>query len=151
MKQVVSVLALMIGLSAFTASAKPSMGSTMQTKQVVTAFFKMAFEDRKPVEAAEKYISSTQYIQHNPQGNDGRESFIKGFAAYVEGSEYRCEMKRVIAEGDLAVVHNLCKEKPADRGEAVVDIFRVKQGKIVEHCDVTQTIPEKANNTNTMF
>jgi predicted SnoaL-like aldol condensation-catalyzing enzyme len=131
--------------------AEPTQDSTAKTKEVVAAFNKMAFEDRRPVEAAQKYISATQYIQHNPQGKDGRDSFINGFAAYVVGSEFRCETKRIIAEGDLAVVHALCKDKPSDRGDAVVDIFRVKQGKIVEHWDVVQPIPEKANNTNTMF
>ena len=123
-------------------------------KQIVTAFFDLAFVQRQPVEAARKYISADQYIQHNPGGTDGRAAFIAGFAAYVEKTNFRCEIKRVIAEGDLVVVHNHCKENPADandRGSAVVDIFRVDKGLIVEHWDVEQAVPEKPKNRNTMF
>ena len=123
-------------------------------KQIVTAFFDLAFVQRQPVEAARKYISADQYIQHNPGGTDGRAAFIAGFAAYVEKTNFRCEIKRVIAEGDLVVVHNHCKENPVDandRGSAVVDIFRVDKGLIVEHWDVEQAVPSEPKNRNTMF
>ena len=122
-------------------------------KQIVTAFFDLAFVQRKPVEAARKYISADQYIQHNPGGVDGRSAFIEGFAAYVEKTNFRCDIKRVIAEGNL-VVHNHCKENPtdpSDRSSAVIDIFRVEKGLIVEHWDVEQAVPAQPKNSNTMF
>ena len=142
------VLVCLVTLVAIPAAA----GQT--PKQIVTAFFDLAFVQRQPVEAAGKYISADQYIQHNPGGTDGRAAFIAGFAAYVEKTNFRCEIKRVIAEGDLVVVHNHCKENPADandRGSAVVDIFRVDKGLIVEHWDVEQAVPAQPKNRNTMF
>lgn len=142
------VLALLGALVAIPAAAGPS------PKHIVTAFFDLAFVQRKPTEAARKYISPDQYIQHNPGGADGRASFIEGFAAYVQKTSYRCDIKRVIAEGALVVVHNHCKENPADandQGSAVVDIFRVEKGLIVEHWDVEQAVPAQAKNRNTMF
>jgi predicted SnoaL-like aldol condensation-catalyzing enzyme len=57
----------------------------------------------------------------------------------------------VIAEGDLVVIHNQWRDSPEDRGQAVVDIFRVEKGKIVEHWDVSQEIPENPANQNGMF
>jgi predicted SnoaL-like aldol condensation-catalyzing enzyme len=57
----------------------------------------------------------------------------------------------MIAEGDLVVLHVHTKRDEHDRGKAVVDIFRVENGKIVEHWDVIQDVPEKAANSNTMF
>lgn len=60
-------------------------------------------------------------------------------------------IKKVIAEGDLVVLHVHSTENDSDRGRAIIDIFRVENGKIVEHWDVIQNIPEKSKNSNTMF
>lgn len=132
-----------------------SSDKVVQTpKKIVTDFFKMAFVDRKPIKAAEKYISKDMYIQHNPQGKDGREAFIDGFAAYMLSTNYAGEIKMVIAENDLVFVHSHCKTNPLDPkdlGESVMDVFRVKDGKIVEHWDTVQAVPEKSENSNTMF
>lgn len=133
----------------------PAGATTTKTnKQLVIAFFDLAFTERRPTEAALKYISAQTYIQHNPEGKDGRGAFIQGYAKYVEANTIRCVRKRAIAEGDLVVIHSHCVDKPSDpkdRGHAFVDIFRVKAGKIVQHWDVGQPVPEKSANTNTMF
>ncbi len=60
-------------------------------------------------------------------------------------------LKRVIAEDDLVVLHYHLKMTPDDLGQAVVDIFRVEDGRIVEHWDVLQPVPAESANTNTMF
>jgi predicted SnoaL-like aldol condensation-catalyzing enzyme len=123
-------------------------------KEVVTAFADLAFVQGHAVEAARRYISPDKYVQHNPEAADGREAFIHGFAAYVEKTGYRCAIRRVVGEGELVVVHSHCRSHPAsakDRGEAVVDIFRVEGGLIVEHWDVDQPVPARSANANTMF
>lgn len=61
------------------------------------------------------------------------------------------DIKRVIAEGDLVVTHSLMKTSPEDRGTAAADVFRLEGGKIVEHWDVLQPVPERAANDNTML
>ena len=65
--------------------------------------------------------------------------------------DFRMETKRLIAEGDYVVAHNHLIRKPGERGTAVVDIFRLENGKIVEHWDVVQEVPETSANHNTMF
>jgi predicted SnoaL-like aldol condensation-catalyzing enzyme len=61
------------------------------------------------------------------------------------------EPKRVIAEGDLVAVHSHHVDTPGERGRAVLDLFRVRDGKIVEHWDAVQDVPETSANDNTMF
>jgi len=126
-------------------------GSAASPKEVVTSFFELGFVERKPVKAANTYISGKKYIQHNPHGTDGRQAFIEGFAKYILESSYECELKRAIAEDELVAVHSHCKETLSDKGAALVDIFRVENGLIVEYWDVEQAIPEESENTNTMF
>ena len=104
-----------------------------------------------PRRRAERY-QGPMYIQHNPMAADGAEPFI-GFVKYLksEHPESRYEIKRMIAEGDLVVIHAHVTNSPEDRGVAVVDILRFEDGKAVEHWDVIQPIPETAANDNTMF
>ena len=64
---------------------------------------------------------------------------------------FRLEVKRLVAEGDLVMMHSHLVRQPGDRGVAVVDIFRLEEGKIVEHWDVSQEVPEKSANNNSMF
>ena len=58
---------------------------------------------------------------------------------------------RFIADGDLVAVHSHLRLSPETRGTAVVDIFRLENGKIVEHWDALQRVPESSANSNTMF
>lgn len=138
---------------AFMAVSEAASGknSVEANKKLVRDFYEMAFNGHKPTEAAKKYIGS-KYIQHNPYVPDGPEAFYNYFEGHFkEHPKSRAEIKRVIGEGDLVVLHVNSKQDEKDRGRAIVDIFRVENGKIVEHWDVVQDVPEKSANTNTMF
>ncbi len=122
-----------------------------KNKKIVRDFYDLALNQKKPEEAVSKYLGKV-YRQHNPNAGDGPEAFInyvKGFAK--QNPELHFDFKRFVAEGDLVVVHSHLKLNPSDRGTAVMDIFRVDKGKVVEHWDVLQQIPEKSANKNTMF
>jgi predicted SnoaL-like aldol condensation-catalyzing enzyme len=125
--------------------------SPEENKRLVREYYDLAFNQRQPEAAVARY-QGPYYRQHNPQAADGAEPFI-GFVHYMAGAfpEMRMEIKRMVAEGDLVVTHSHLVRSPGDRGIAVMDIFRLEDGKVVEHWDVLQDVPEQSANNNTMF
>lgn len=123
----------------------------MDNKQIVAAFLEQAFNSNEPELAVSNYLGD-HYIQHNPQAGDGPGPFI-GYVHWVrsEHPNLELEVKRVLGEGDLVVTHSNFRLEPGERGMAVADFFRLENGKIIEHWDVIQDIPESSANSNTMF
>ena len=119
-------------------------------KKTVLAFYEAGL-NQKDFETASKYIGS-HYVQHNPTAPDGPEGF-KTFLGFLREKfpDSHSDIKQVFADGDYVILHVHAIREKGTRGTAIVDIFKLEDGKIVEHWDVTQPIPEKSANTNGMF
>ncbi len=119
-------------------------------KKAVVEFYDLAI-NKKDFEAASKFLGP-RYVQHNPRAADGPEG-LKAFLAFLREKfpDYHSEIKRVFADGDYVIVHVHNVPTPGSRGNAIIDIFKLENGKVVEHWDVRQEIPEQSANSNTMF
>jgi len=138
----------------FALAAQPALGADAAqmeaNKKNVVEFYNKAIND-KDFDAASKYLGS-RYVQHNPIAADGPEG-LKGFLQFLRAKfpQAHSEIKRVFADGDYVILHVHAIREPGTRGRAIIDIFRLEDGKVVEHWDVQQDVPEKAANSNGMF
>lgn len=156
-----TILSILLGLAIVTgtlfmeqpvteaASLSPT-ATAQANKKLVKNFWNGVFNQKDT-----HYIDTSvgeKYIQHNPGFKDGKSEFKAAIIGYLgEFPQSSAEIKRIVAEDDYVFIHNHTKINPADAGQAAVDIFRVKDGKIIEHWDVLQNVPATAENNNTMF
>jgi predicted SnoaL-like aldol condensation-catalyzing enzyme len=143
------VLTLCAAYATTTPAAQPD--ATAANKKIVVDFFNVLLVQKRPREAFEKHAAK-KYIQHNPVADDGWDGAIKFLSDwFAKNPRAIIEIKKVIAEGDLVAIHHHMRTSPELRGSAAVDIFRVENGKVAEHWDVVQPIPEKSANPHPMF
>ncbi|TPV47273.1 nuclear transport factor 2 family protein [Bacillus dicomae] len=130
--------------------SKDNVTEKEKNKKMVVDFYNEVF-NKHNIDIIPKYVSE-DYKQHNPFVADGRKAFMDFFKEdFVKNPNSSAEIKRVVAEGDTVALHVHSRTNSQDKGVAIVDIFRIKDGKIVEHWDVIQEIPNEAANNNTMF
>ena len=149
-RSMILVLAMvMLGLGITTPVFARDINTEEKNRQLVIHFYDQFFNEHN-VDAAS--VIADDYIQHNPDVKDGKKPFVDYFTLYLkEHPESKARIIRSAADGDLVYLHVHSTINSKDRGQAVIDIFRVKDGKITEHWDVIQPVPETAANNNTMF
>ncbi len=119
--------------------------------EIVTRFSQLFFVEKKPQEAFMTYVAE-DYTQHNPMAQDGRAEALKHLGPIFEANpDLKVDIKRIFGDESRVAVHYLSKMTPDARGSAAVDMFRVKDCKIVEHWDVIQPMPERSANPHPMF
>ncbi|WP_283966800.1 nuclear transport factor 2 family protein [Tritonibacter sp. AK171] len=147
-----TALAAMISaapLSVLAEISERDLATEEANRALVVEFYDQFFNEHN---IAASDVIAEDYIQHNPNVPDGKAPLVSFFSGYfAENPESRARIVRSAADGDLVWLHVQSTNGEEDLGEAVVDIFRVEDGMIVEHWDVIQPVPSEAANSNTMF
>lgn len=148
---------VVIGLFQTKVFASSTQSDISGAEKIVVDFYQKIFVERadsnKVRQVSEQYLHPS-YIQHNPYVATGRDAFIKAVGSWMENkpTSAKTEIKKVISSGDYIVLHmhSYDETKPGS-GKAGVDIFRVENGKIMEHWDIWQKIPANMPHENGMF
>jgi predicted SnoaL-like aldol condensation-catalyzing enzyme len=119
-------------------------------KQNAIAFYRMAYLG-DPAKAVEMYVGA-EYIQHNPLVGDGKQAFIDYFTEMADRYPNKeIEFVRAVTEGDLVALHTH-QTWPGNKEYVTMDFFRFDEnGKIVEHWDSMQEVPNETKNGNLMY
>ena len=143
-------LTALTGGQAMAQDTRRDLATEEANLKLVVNFYEQFFNKHEVARAAE--VVSENYKQHNPEVPDGKKPFVDYFSQFFkETPQSKARIVRTATSGDLVWLQVHSTNSPSDRGQAVLDIFRVKNGKIVEHWDIIQDIPEKSANENTMF
>jgi predicted SnoaL-like aldol condensation-catalyzing enzyme len=119
-----------------------------ENKMLVTNLYQEIFGD-KNIDAVDNYIGDS-YIQHNPNVADGKEALKAALKIWFKDApKEKIDIRNIGADGNFVFIHT--KSKMGNKTFSVMDIFRVDGGKVVEHWDVMQEVPEKAANDHPMF
>src|SRR5271163_847383 len=99
-----------------------------ENKTVVADFYELAVNQRKPAEAAQKYIGE-EYRQHNPEVAGGVEPFVQ----FISGMQKKhpaltVAISHTLAEGDQVALHVHLMREANDPGQAIMELFRLKRG-----------------------
>lgn len=143
-------MALVVLAGAFTIAAPVAAQPSRTDEATVLTFYDAAI-NRKDFAEASKYLGAS-YRQHNPGAADGIAG-LESFIAHLKRDlpDYHSDVKRVFSDRGYVILHVHNIPSPGSRGAAIVDIFRLEHGKIVEHWDVRQDIPERTASGNSML
>jgi predicted SnoaL-like aldol condensation-catalyzing enzyme len=140
-------------------NAKENAGTSIEESNLKKALYCMDILENRPdlepshrIDILRNECYSENFIEHAPNIREGREALLSLFASrYKKYPELSMSVKRSASDDDLVWLHLHVKHTPDSLGGAGIHIFRMKEGKIVEHWGVGQPVPKKSKNNNTMF
>jgi predicted SnoaL-like aldol condensation-catalyzing enzyme len=119
-------------------------------REIIVDFARLFYQEGAVREAFEHYVHP-EYIQHNPGIPDGRENAIRLLAPMWQRPDFTTEVLRILVDGNYAALHIRADNGPGKPKAAVMDLYRLQDGLIVEHWDVIQVVPDESANPHPMF
>jgi predicted SnoaL-like aldol condensation-catalyzing enzyme len=145
------IRAAILALGLLTMSCSPaSEPAAPDNRAIVTDFARLFYTERNVRAAFETYVAP-DYTQHNPGIADGREAAVALLDPMFSQAGREFRIMQILVDGDMAVIHVHAIPSPGERGASVFDMYRLEAGKIVEHWDAIQAVPETSANPHPMF
>lgn len=146
MRRFLTAAALVLALSGCTLRGD----ETERNRKIIEDFAQTFYTEKNVPKAFADHVVP-DYIQHNPGIADGRDAAVAALTPMFSSPGARFDIKRIVVDGDYAVIHLFGQGDPKTPGAAVADIYRLEDGKIVEHWDILQPMPETSANPHPMF
>lgn len=123
----------------------------MTNKEIIQKLYEVVFNGHDLSRAGE--FIREDYIQHNPGVKTGLQGFVDAFrdGMFKKNPNFQFTIKHLIVEGDFVVVHGHAIPNPGEKGVAVMDMYRLQDGRAAEHWDIIQVIPDSFAHDNGMF
>lgn len=138
-------------LAAPTCGAPDPAALRDQSLATVAAYTGLAFGEGRPGQAVDRYVAP-DFVQHSPQIPPGKSALATYLTAqYAAPTRGRSVTVRTLAEGDLVLVHRHAFSKADPLGKVAVDIFRIRNGQVAEHWDVSQPVPRTTTSGHPMW
>ncbi|MEZ5742430.1 MAG: nuclear transport factor 2 family protein [Sphingomonadaceae bacterium] len=151
MSRIAALLAcLLLAGCAASATGVGSASPTTDNRAIVADFARLFYTERNVPEAFERYVAE-DYIQHNPGIANGRAAAVAALAPMFSEPGRKFEIRQILVDGEMAVIHVHAIPEPGSRGASVFDMYRLSKGKIVEHWDAIQPVPAQSANPHPMF
>ncbi|RLU89242.1 hypothetical protein CTZ27_22685 [Streptomyces griseocarneus] len=125
-------------------SVNPSAKSLQANKDLVTEYIRLFYNDKDFGRA--RLLLTEGFVNHHPGVGAGRDRTVEAFsgaAAAMPG--FSLTVRRIVAEGDQVWTHSVAKAAPDAQPAVVVDIWRIEDGRLAEHWDVAQGVPEDSS------
>lgn len=120
-----------------------------ENKQLASKAYQRIFGDLD-THAIDEYMSR-HFIQHNPtiaDGPDGVRALVQMLTSQGVPKQ-KIEFKHILAEDDIVFLHS--RYQMAGKEWRFVDIYRIENGKLAEHWDAMQQMPDERANKNPLF
>lgn len=121
----------------------------MGNREIITEFARLFYSERDVRAAFEQFVAE-EYIQHNPSIPDGRDAAVEMLTPKFSTPGARFDIERILVDGDYALIH-IRATFPGNPVAAVADIYRLDRGRIVEHWDVLQRMPDDVVSEHPFF
>lgn len=120
--------------------------TVLGNREVVREFYDLAFQQRRPNDAAARCVAASPTSFTQPRSLASPQAYVAAVVGWIDTMpRLKVEVVRLVCEGEYVVVQSNLVPAPGLQAMLVMDLFRLRDGKIVEHWDALQQVREPSS------